>query len=207
MCGHTHYNENYINSASNNSIHEHIHAAACGAWWFSDINGDGAPNGYGIHYFNGDNLVNSYYKPTHGVKEHQIRLHRGGDTAGGPYETFQYNINTSKNFTENTVLANIWNASSKWDVRVIEGDNDPVKMTLMSTVNDSWSIGYHIGVVGRGYIGGTRANYLTSCKHLYYYEPKNSSSSIKVIATDEFGNVYEQSTFTASRDYTEAKAP
>ena len=44
MSGHTHYAENNVYD----SHYEHVHGAACGAWWNSTINVDGTPNGYAI---------------------------------------------------------------------------------------------------------------------------------------------------------------
>ena len=41
MSLHTHYAENN----TYDSHYEHVHGAACGAWWHSTINTDGTPNG------------------------------------------------------------------------------------------------------------------------------------------------------------------
>ena len=49
MSGHTHYAENN----TYDSHYEHVHGAACGAWWHSTINTDGTPNGYAIYKVKG----------------------------------------------------------------------------------------------------------------------------------------------------------
>lgn len=215
MAGHTHYAENYINDADLNYMYEHIHAAACGAWWFSDINGDGAPNGYAIYDVRGAAITNGYYKPTHGDKNHQIRLHRGHDITGGSYEKFNFS-SVNKAFTANTVVANVWNADKGWKVQLFEDGVLTGDMKLLGSVNDLWSVGYHVGVVGRGHKsgegtggtpGGSRSSYLTACKHLYYLEPKSLTSTIKVVATDQWGNSFEETKFTAGTEYSEAKSP
>ncbi|MBQ5635899.1 MAG: hypothetical protein IIV10_06270, partial [Alistipes sp.] len=75
-------------------------------------------------------------------------------------------------------------------------------------------VGYHIGVIGRSYgkvknsrskmNGGGRSGYLTRCQHMYRLQLKNpDAKEIKVVATDTNGNVYEQTRFTESFDYSE----
>ena len=55
MSGHTHYNRNDPTTYTSN-IYEHVHAALCGQWWWSDINGDGVPNGYGVYDIEGNTI-------------------------------------------------------------------------------------------------------------------------------------------------------
>lgn len=52
---------------------------------------------------------------------------------------------------------------------------------------DWWAIGYHIGVVGRG---TSSTSYYTNCFHVYSYKLTNKSASVKVVATDPYGNSY-----------------
>ena len=61
MSGHTHYHRNEP-SVSNSSVYEHVHAAVCGTWWYSRVNGDGCPNGYGVYDITGNTIKNWYYK-------------------------------------------------------------------------------------------------------------------------------------------------
>jgi hypothetical protein len=78
------------------------------------------------------------------------------------------------------------------------------------------ALGYHIGVVGRSYgkvtdckskwNGGGRKGYLTGCNHMYRLKLKNpDAKEIKVVAQDTNGNVYEQTRFTESFDYSECE--
>ena len=60
MSGHTHYAENN----TYDSHYEHVHGAACGAWWHSTINTDGTPNGYAIYKVKGATIDNWVYKAT-----------------------------------------------------------------------------------------------------------------------------------------------
>lgn len=66
MVGHTHYTQNYIHKDVNGKdIYEHIHGAACGAWWSSNSNVTGAPNGYNIYRVNGNrSQTGSSSRPT-----------------------------------------------------------------------------------------------------------------------------------------------
>ena len=59
--GHLHYMLNGLNLP----LPELVHPAVCGAFWSSSLKGDGLLNGYGIHYFSGNKIVNSIFK---GVK-------------------------------------------------------------------------------------------------------------------------------------------
>ncbi len=71
---------------------------------------------------------------------------------------------------------------------------------------DWWAIGYNVGVVGRGYNGGTRSNYCTKCFHLYKYTLKDPSAQVKVVATDPLGR-YECDKFSTNSDYSSATPP
>lgn len=213
MVGHTHYNENYIHTNRNN-MYEHIHGAACGAWWHSSINGDGTPVGYAVYDVRNTGITKWYYKPSLSDESLQIRLHKGNDVTGGQFEEFKYDnsLYTGITITNNTVFANIWNADKDWKINLYEDGVDKGEMTLLPTsVKDAWSIGYHIGVAGRGTpassggTGGSRDNYLTVCKHLYYKEPSNPNAKIKVVAVDRWGNKHEQEMFTEGKDYVTAE--
>ena len=66
---------------------------------------------------------------------------------------------------------------------------------------DWWAIGYHIGVVGRGYVGGNRSSYLISCYHMYKYTLKDKTATVRVEATDRFGRTYSATQVTGDYDY------
>jgi hypothetical protein len=185
MCGHTHYNQNYIHT-SPKTMYEHVHAAACGAWWKSTINGDGTPNGYAVYNISGSTINNWYYKAVNYDKKFQIRLHRGNASFSGQYGNFGYGLSS------NVVVANIWNADSNWKIEVYENDIKTGNMTLNTGLNkDAWSLGYHLGTLNRN-----PDNYTTTSTHMYTYTLKNASANVKVVATDRFGNIYEQDKIT-----------
>lgn len=222
MSGHTHYMRN---EPTRSGIYEHIHAAVCGNWWWSKVNGDGCPNGYAVYKIDGTEMTDWYYKGFNegmNSRDYQIRLYRGNIKTGGSKEYFQYQHGS------NVLLANVFNADSSWTVKVYENDTYTGDMTLIKNKkydadalpksstsptlvpNDSsqdfWAIGLHIGYVGRGQ-GTSRNSYLTNGFHLYKYTLKNPSASVKVVAIDRFGNEYSQSTITGDCDYTGVKKP
>lgn len=187
MSGHTHY-------AKNNdygSRYEHVHGAACGAWWHSTINTDGTPNGYAIYGVKGATIDHWIYKATGLDPDFQIRLYRGSDIFMEGYTpSYQFYYKG-----DNQIVANIWNADEKWKIEVYEnglktGEMQPYENS--ATKRDAWASGYHCGVQGRS----TDTYDRTNTNHLYYYTLQSSAASVEVRATDRFGKTYTQSTFT-----------
>ena len=218
MSGHTHYMRN--EPTLSGGIYEHVHAAVCGTWWYSRVNGDGAPNGYGVYDIDGNTIKNWYYKgANNGMndRDYQIRLYRGNLKCGGTYE------HIALQYGDGVILANVFNADKNWKVKVYENGTYTGDMTLIpnkkttpaagtsqsspttpptNSSQDWWAIGYHIGVVGRGHApGGTRANYLTNGFHMYKYTLKDKSATVRVEATDRFGRTYSTSEFVGDYDY------
>ena len=221
MSGHTHYMRN--EPTLSGGVYEHVHAAVCGTWWYSKVNGDGCPNGYGVYDIEGNTIKNWYYKGVNNGmndRDYQIRLYRGNLKCGGPHEYI------ALQHGDGVLLANVFNADKNWTVKVYEdgvysgtmtlipnkkteptagtSESNPTKPSTSSS-QDWWAIGYHIGVVGRGHVGGTRANYLTNSFHIYKYTLKNKNAAVRVEATDRFGRTYSTSTITGDYDYSLVK--
>ena len=217
MSGHTHYMRN--EPTLSGGIYEHVHAAVCGTWWYSRTNGDGSPNGYGVYDIEGNTIKNWYYKGVNkdmNDRDYQMRLYRGNLKCGGEHEYIELQ------YGDDVILANVFNADLAWTVKVYENDQytgtmtriansrvDPTAGTSQSnptkpstsSSQDWWAIGYHIGVVGRGHVGGTRANYLTNGFHLYKYTLKDKNAKVRVEATDRFGRVYSSTEIIGDYDY------
>ena len=211
MSGHTHYGRNIESSG----IYEHVHGAVCGQWWWSNMNGDGVPNGYGVYDIEGNTIKNWYYMGVNegmNSRDYQMRLYRGDIKGGTPTQSFEVQLG------HGVLLANVFNADSSWKVVVYENGVLSGEMTRMSnkkynadalgnypcliptdSSQDWWSIGYHIGVVGRG----KNSSYSNACYHMYKYTLKNSNTTdIRVEATDRFGRTYVCSEVTGDYDYT-----
>ena len=217
MIGHTHFMNHKVNK---DGVFEHVHAAASGAFWWSCLNGDGVPNGYAIYDVDGAHIKNWWYKGTGHDISYQIRMYRGDAEFGGEFEKFKYP------YTHDTVLANVFMADPAWKVYLYEdgeltGEMERIPVTKDSvpeadSSRDWYAVGYHLGVIGRSYgdvtdcqskwNGGGRKGYLTGCNHMYRLKLKNpNAKQIKVVAKDTNGNVYEQTKFTESFDYSETE--
>ncbi len=202
--GHTHYKRFYSNIKST-GVNEHIHSAVCGQWWWSNIEGDGCPNGYTIYKFSGTSIADEYFVGQNeqmNTRDYQMRIYRGNLKTGGSYAYFQWPYEAKK------LMINVFNGDSRWTVKVYENGVFSGNASLMSnskqtyssvtagetyTVStasnqDWWAIGYHVGVRGRGTTG---TSYYTNMFHMYTYTLKDANASVKVVATDGYGNSYE----------------
>lgn len=82
MIGHTHYHQKYIHKRNGKTILEHVHGAACGAWWTANICADGTPNGYSVYEISGNTIANQYYKSTNKEAGYQIRAYSATQVFG-----------------------------------------------------------------------------------------------------------------------------
>ena len=201
--GHTHYKQYTANLYS--GIPEYTHSAVCGQWWWSNFEGDGNPNGYTIYKFSGKTIADEYFigvNDSMNTRDYQMRIYRGNIKTGGQYAYFQCSLSA------NDLLINVFNGDSRWTVKVYENGEYSGNASLMSyskktwnsvtagttytvpsTSNqDWWAIGYHIGVRGRG---TDNTSYYTTMWHMFKYTLKDASASVKVVATDGYGNSYE----------------
>lgn len=198
MTGHTHYAENDIYDG----MYEHVHGAACGAWWNSTINVDGTPNGYAIYRIEGAKIADWVYKATGRDADFQIRLYRGDEVFMQGYEKnyrFYYH-------GADQIVANVWNADEEWKIEVFEDGVKTGEMTRFDHAGaeknkswDAWALGYHIGVVGKAELDSKKnpTNYYQrNVRHLYHYTLRSAAAKVEVRATDRFGRTYTQSTFT-----------
>ena len=199
--GHTHY-KRYADSVG--GVPEHIHGAVCGQWWWSNIEGDGNPNGYTVYKLDGTTIKDEYtmgFNTHMDSRDYQMRIYRGSIITGGSYAKFNWNRGESR------LMINVFNGDSRWKVQVYEDGVLSGNATLMSnsrqtwgavtsgttyTVNanssqDWWAIGYHIGVRGRG---RSSTSYYTSMFHMFTYTLKNPDAQVRVVATDGYGNSY-----------------
>ena len=199
--GHTHYQRGVYSSGR---LYEQIHAAVCGTWWWSKVEGDGCPNGYTVHYFNGTDIKDSYFIGVNegmNTRDYQMRIYKGNMRTGGKYAYFQLP------HAENKYMINVFNGDEKWTVKVYENgvyagkaSLKPASKYTFSSVKagqtytpstassqDWWSIGYHIGVCQRG---TSSTSYYTANYHMWEWTATDSNVKISVEAQDPYGNVY-----------------
>ena len=206
---HTHYIKN-VPDVGGYGIYEHVHEALCGIFWWSNLAVDGVPNGYSVYELSGKQIVDSYFIGVNNhmnTRDYQMRIYRGGVKYGGSYIYFR-NPHPS-----DVLLINVFNSDVNWKVEVYEDDVLAGEASLMpenketysnamySTVTyglqssqDWWTQAYHLGVLGKGFKNGnlnpSDSDYMDHCYHMYKYTMTNPSASIRVVATDTFGNQY-----------------
>ena len=179
MAGHTHYNQNIKIPEWN--IYEHVHGAVCGNWWSSNINGDGAPNGYAIYEIEGNNFKDWHYKGTNEERDYQLRMYPVGSFLD----------------PSNVIIANVWNADEDWKIELFE---DGVKTGDMERFTDYEKSVYQFFLQTmqkpEPSSGTSTTSWYRRPDHLYRLKPKFPESEVMVKATDRFGNVYMQNEFS-----------
>ena len=235
MSGHTHvvnhkYEHKVLGSGYDN-VFEHNMGALCGAWWTSNMCGDGAPCGFGVFIGEGKTFSDWYYTGYHegmNKRSHQMRLYRGnaitgakisGDNANGTKGYYAFN------FDEDILLANIYFADSQWTIKVYEDglhtgnmqllEYHNISRPLFSSLTGDGSLSNPfkstVGTSGDMYVTGLHLGVLgraddssgsrQGCYHMYGYRLKNKNAKIKVVAIDRFGNQYTETKITEGTDY------
>ena len=232
ISGHRHFIWNYEYAKEGTiytNIYEHVMGAVCGAWWKTNLCGDGAPCGFGVFVGEGKDLTDWYHIGYHkgmDSRSHQMRLYRGNAITGAAKPEGDTSVTKGYyafTFSEDTLLANIYFADSKWTIKVYEdgvysgnmtkvpfvrrptlenftGDGSlasPYKPKI-ATSNDTYVTGLMLGFMGLSDgSGGAR----DECYHMYQYKLKNKDAKIKVEAIDCFGNIYTETKITEGTDY------
>ncbi|WP_181308656.1 calcineurin-like phosphoesterase family protein [Rufibacter sp. XAAS-G3-1] len=164
MTGHTHNNYNMIREG----IYEHVHGTVCGAWWSGPICTDGTPNGYGVYEVEGNELK-WYYKPTGKDKSYQVKVH------------------VEELTNQKRMIANVWNWDSAWKVEWYA--DEKYMGTLQSTKGfDPEAVRTMQGEklpARRAFAEPSRT------EHLFMAHFGPEVKKIRVVATDRFGNKYE----------------
>lgn len=81
--GHTHYYRGVPNT-NGSGLYEHIHSAVCGQWWWSNIEGDGCPNGYTVYQMKDRNIEDAFFIGVNDMmntRDYQMRIYRGNLTS------------------------------------------------------------------------------------------------------------------------------
>lgn len=234
--GHSHVQRHHENSGSTKKVFEHNLAAVAGAGWYCKMCEDGCPIGYNVFVGEGATFSDWYFMSFNkgtDTRPQQMRLYRGNALTG--IEKSLSNKPESSvtgyykfNFSENTILANVYNADTKWVVKVYEdgvysGDMTvlPAKGLAFSSLigdgsaanpfrfadgvesgHDLYTAGLLLGIQSRYSNGEPAANCWQGNTHLYKYALKNKNAKIKVVATDRFGNEYSETKITEGTDYT-----
>lgn len=160
FCGHTHFYENVVVT---DKLYQHNIGAACGAWWTSNMNRCGSPNGYLIADIDGTNIKWSY-KGTNRPPEYQMRVYKVGEFR-----------------TQNTfVVANIWD----WDTHCrVVWYQDGKYMGRMEQFSDDDEMFLRTKPLPAQ---------MCKTRHLFRAKPTGRYRNIKVVFTNRFGKEYSQ---------------
>ena len=167
MAGHSHTQWNTIIS---HSIFEHVHSAACSAWWQGPIGIDGTPKGYTVYLVNGDSL-SWYYKIVGMDKNEQFKVYPVGSDPLYP----------------TSFIANVYNYDSAWSVKWYENN------VLIGDMEQYWGEDPFAKSI---YPTGKNKTYswleIGPTHHLFKANIHNAGAKIMVQVTDRFGNVYQK---------------
>ena len=193
FCGHTHFALNHEVDYHGRHLLEHCHAAACGNIWQSNINICGTPNGYYVYGFQGTAIYTDYYKGTLWNRMTQMTLFRADTDFNGESYAADWGLPRDKG----VIVANVFNADSRWKVYAIENGVEHPMKRLSGLGQDAFAVGYHhrYAVSVPYHFVGKNNKYLIM-NHLYYYEPSSPTAEITVRAHDPYGNVYRASSKT-----------
>lgn len=169
MSGHTH---NAAYTEIDENITEYTLNAVFGSGWVGDINPRGGPNGYGVFEFEGNKLVNQFFKGTGFPSSYQMKLYRSG-----------VSVDNVKG-----VVANIWNWNKYWTVEVYENGKLRGNMEKY-TGYDPDAYDYMLGPDKPKHRPKTEP---AKSSNLFHYEPKSKKAIVTVVAKDEFGNSYTE---------------
>lgn len=137
-----------------------------GAWWTGPICSDGAPRGYGVYEVTGKQLK-WYYKGTGLDRKHQLT------------------VNIEPLTGNNRVIANVWNHDPEWKVECfLDGVLTPMEMMKGF---DPESVRLYLGdklPASRSFAEPTRT------EHLFMTHCSSSVKTVKIVATDRFGEQF-----------------
>ncbi len=192
FCGHTHFAINHEIDYAGQHLLEHCHAAACGNIWQSNVNLCGAPNGYYIYSFSGTAIADCRYKGTFWDIDRQMALFRSDTDYGGETYAADWDLERGRG----TIVANVFNADSRWRVVAVENGVEHPMQRLSGKGQDAFATGYHRKYCQCApYSFISKQNTYLLMNHLYYYTPSSHKAHVTVRATDPYGHTY-----TASSD-------
>lgn len=165
ISGHMHYN---LNIEHGDSLYEHNTAAACGTWWKLPECLDGAPRGYAVYDFDGDQ-VTWYYKGAGCNRDYQLTAYLPGEDDDHPDD----------------VVANVWNYDSKWRIELLENG----KVTAQMQQFTGYDPKSRIDCADRKKVVYEWISPMPTT-HLFRACPKDRNARLQVRATDRFGRVY-----------------
>lgn len=159
LSGHMHRNNNYV---IEKNIIEHNIASICGAWWDSDLCGDGTPRGYKV-FTREAGALSWYYKPVDHPKEHMVQSYGLGQDKKHP----------------NSIVLNVWDWDPQWKVEWYEDGINRGKMDARGGHFFTATPGRYAEVVTVSVTGRFGQKWVHSFKLSDYEEKTKSCVSIE----------------------------
>ena len=186
MIGHTHYPQNYIHTKyvcqGGKPVYEHVHGGACGAWWSSNLNVDGAPNGYSIYEIKGNVVDNWVAKSTGRPETYQMRVYDGNATYTGSKE-YSYTwtgggtgagIKTNGNAAlKDCFVVSIWNDDPQnWKVELVQNGVVTPMSRISSNIADMCAVSFFFNECGK-----TTTTWNKALQHYWYVKAPGGNPS------------------------------
>lgn len=95
---------------------------------------------------------------------------------------------------KNVLVANVFNADSRWKVYAIEDGEEHLMHRLSGKGQDAFATGYHHKYsesVSFRFV--SKQNGYLIMNHLYSYMPKNPEAKVTIKAIDPYGHIYKGS--------------
>lgn len=201
LSGHTHTNYTVEESPK---LMEHNTAAICATWWHTGMDDfarnhicpDGSPGGYGVYEFDGKD-IKWYYKSMGYEKEYQFRtydLNTIHITAKkyapkASNETMaKYAEIYSRPSSNNTVLINVWNYDSKWEVEVKE-NGVLLDVERIVAKDPLYIISFDAHKINKG---ESPDGITGKVPHFFRVKASNPTSTLDIKVTDRFGNIFSE---------------
>lgn len=222
MIGHTHYPRNYIHANTTQNgrkVYEHIHQAACGAWWSCNSCTVGAPNGYNVYSVTGNTIKDWVNKATKKPETYQVRVYNGDQVyTGSKKYSYQWCLanNTAAGITakgntafKNAFIAEIWDDDSEnWKVELWQNG---AKVGDFKRIADGQSCNIAFTAYAFNELGKKTDTWAKkTVSHFWYYVPasKNPAGETgwEVRATQTFPGGTVTKVYTANKlltDYSE----
>ena len=216
VSGHTHRNNPISNSkmpAGRQNIDEHNAASVGGTWWWSgrlssvNVGTDGTPGGYKVFDIS-NKSINWYYKSFAKNKDYQFRAfdmnkvkaELGKSTYDGFYSSTGANKDRYTWAAANSVLVNVFSWDQDWTIEVEEnGSKLAAGKVRQVRANDPLHVLAY--ALPRYTMSGASAGFMTEpTHHMFYIEPANGTSTLKITVTDNFGNKYIEN-MTRPKDF------
>lgn len=159
FAGHTHFFENVEVGPS---LYQHNIAAACGAWWTSNLNRDGAPNGYMVATIDGKKMTWKY-QSANTKSAYQMRVYKPGE------------FRTQKDY----IVANVW----EWDphCRVVWYEDGKYRGQMQRFVDNDEAF----------LLTNPKKHQLAKTGHLFRARPTSKKYRyIKIIFINRFGETF-----------------